>query len=213
MGVRPRLVVLALLALLVLGQQVLSHGLLTDLDRVVEDWLVPRRDNALTDLARTVTWLGAPTLVVPVLALLTLAAAVRHRSWTEPLRVAVLLLALAVTVLVLKDVVARPAAHGGTTHGGAWPSGHTATATVVWGCAVRLLRPAPRLARVLDVGVPALVAVCLLLAGYHVVTDVLAGFALGTLLLQLLGPRGSAQDARAAPSTRAPAATSGRGGR
>lgn len=179
---------LALLVLVGTGQQVVSGGPLTRLDRTVEDWLVPRRDNALTGLAELVTWLGAPSLVVPLLVLLVLVLGVRQKSLRVPLRVGLALLVLAGSVLVLKDVIARPAAHGGTTHGGAWPSGHTATATVVWGCVVALLPPARPLARLLDVGLPVLVAGCLVVAGYHQVTDVVAGFALGRLLLQVLGP-------------------------
>ncbi len=201
-GVRARLTAGPLLVLLVIGQQVVTDGPLTRLDRTVEDWLVPRRDNPLTEAARLVTWLGGASLVVPLLVLLALALGVRQRSLRVPARVGAVLVALAVSVLVLKGVIARPAAHGGTTHGGAWPSGHTATATVVWGCVVRLLQPDRRLARLLDVGVPLAVAACLVVAGYHQVSDVLAGFALGTVLLQVVVPTDAVRpvDARAAPA-------------
>jgi len=201
-GVRALRSATALLVLVVIGQQVVTEGPLTRLDRTVEDWLVPRRDNLVTEVARLVTWLGGPGLVVSLLALLAVGIGMRQRSLRVPLRVGAVLVALALSVLVLKDVIARPAAHGGTTHGGAWPSGHTATATVVWGCVVRLLRPDRRLARLLDVGIPAAVAGCLVVAGYHQVSDVLAGFALGTVLLELAVPRDAVRpvDARAGPA-------------
>lgn len=202
-GVRPWRALPALLVLVAIGQQVVTGGLLTRLDRTAEDWLVPRRDNPVTELARLVTWLGGPSLVVPLLVLLAFGVGLRQRSLRVPWRVGAVLVALGVSVLVLKGVIARPAAHGGTTHGGAWPSGHTATATVVWGCVVRVLRPDRRLARLLDVGIPAAVAVCLVVAGYHQVSDVLAGFALGTVLLQLVVPVHSVSpvvDTRGAPT-------------
>jgi undecaprenyl-diphosphatase len=157
-------------------------------------------------LARLGTELGAAVLVVPLLAVLVAVVARRQRSWRAPLRVGAVLVALAVSVLALKALIARPAAHGGTTHGGAWPSGHTATATVVWGCVVRLLRPDRLLARLLDVVLPAVVAMCLVVAGYHQVSDVVAGFALGTVLLQVFFPApAETGDARAAPADHAPA--------
>lgn len=187
-GVRTWRAAVALLVLVAVGQQVVSDGPMTRLDRTVEDWLVPRRDGLGGHLARLVTELGAPGLVVPPLVLLVVAVAVRQRSLRVPLRVGAVLVALAVSVLVLKAVIARPAAHGGTTHGGAWPSGHTATATVVWGCVVRLLRPDRLVARLLDVVLPLVVAACLVVAGYHQVSDVVAGFALGTLLLEVFLP-------------------------
>ena len=171
--------------LVLLGEQVLLGGPVVRLDRRVEAWLVPRRDNALVHTARHLIDLGRPTVAVPLLVLLVLGTALHRRAPGELLRPLVAVVALTVTVLVLKDLVGRPSPHGATSNGGAWPSGHATTATVVWGCAAAALRLPPRSARLLGVGVPVLVGVCLVLAGYHQVSDVLAGWALGGLLLVL----------------------------
>ncbi|HEU0104393.1 MAG TPA: phosphatase PAP2 family protein [Mycobacteriales bacterium] len=171
------------LLLVLLGQQVVAGGPLVRLDRAIETALVPHRDNITTELAKLLSRLGDAALVVPLLVALAVAVGLRHRSWRLPLRSVALIVALTVAVLLLKDLVGRPAPHGATTHGGAWPSGHTATATVVWGAAARLLhlrRPARLWTAV---GIPVLVGTCLVLAGYHQVGDVLAGWALGALLL------------------------------
>ena len=174
--------------LVVLGEQVLRSGPVARLDRRVEDWLVPRRDNPLPDTAVRLTDLGRPTVAVPLLVLLVVGLAVRRRAPAELVRPLVAVVALTVSVLVLKDLVGRPSPHGSTSSGGAWPSGHATTATVVWGCAVQALRLPVRAARAVAVGVPALVGVCLVLGGYHLVSDVLAGWALGALLLVLTAP-------------------------
>lgn len=182
----PRLLLWALVAVLaLLGEQVLLGGPVVRLDRRVETWLVPRRDNGLTDVARHLTDLGLPSVAVPLLVLLVVGLAVHRHSPGELLRPLVAVVALTVGVLVLKDLVGRPSPHGSTSSGGAWPSGHTTTATVVWGCAVQALRLPRRAARVVSAGVPFVVGVCLVLAGYHLVSDVLAGWALGALLLVL----------------------------
>lgn len=160
------------LVLLLLGWQVTARGPLTGLDRVVEDWLVPRRDGTAGHLARLLLHLGEPVLVVPVFLLVAL---VRGRA--SLVRAVALTVALGVAVLALKGLVARPPAHHPHAVGHAWPSGHAATATVVWGS----LRSRPSLA----VLVPLVVGVCLVVGGYHQVTDVLAGWALGGLLLVL----------------------------
>ena len=174
--------VAALLLLVVLGEQVVTSGPLTRLDRDVESFLVPHRANAGVELARQLTWLGNPTLMVPLLLALTAVVALRRRSWLVPLRVLALLVALAVTVLTLKGVIARPAPHGGDKHGGAWPSGHAATATVVWGAVARLLTLRGGSALAVQ-AIAGAVGVCLVLAGYHQVSDVVAGWALGAALL------------------------------
>ncbi len=177
-----RLPVLLVLLLLVLGEQVVLGGPVVRLDRAVESALVPHRDNALVALARVLTELGDPTLVVPLLLVGVVllprrGAALRH--------VVVLVAVLAAAVLGLKAGVGRPAAHGGSAHGGSWPSGHTTTAVVVWGTAARLLLRRPTAVLLARWVVPPLVGVSLVLAGFHQVSDVLAGFALGALLLVL----------------------------
>ena len=101
-----RLPVLLVLLLLVLGEQVVLGGPVVRLDRAVESALVPHRDNALVALARVLTELGDPTLVVPLLLVGVVllprrGAALRH--------VVVLVAVLAAAVLGLKAAsVGRP---------------------------------------------------------------------------------------------------------
>ena len=177
-----RLPALLVLVLLLLGEQVLLGGPAVRLDTAVETALVPHRDNALVAVARILTELGDPALVVPLLLVGVVllprrGAALRH--------VVVLVAVLAAAVLGLKAGVGRPAAHGAAAHGGSWPSGHTTTAVVVWGTAARLLLRRPAAVLAARWVVPPVVGVSLVLAGYHQVSDVLAGFALGALLLVL----------------------------
>lgn len=70
-----------------------------------------------------------------------------------------LLVGLAVSAMLLKYAVDRPAAHGSRAYGGTWPSGHTATATVVWGTLARLLPQRRAVDLGLRAGIPLLVGV------------------------------------------------------
>jgi membrane-associated phospholipid phosphatase len=190
-----------LLVLVFLTVNVLAHGPMLSLDQHIR--------SAVQDAARSpgwrwlgdspagpawlLTYLGATFLAVPVLAVTALALAVRRQT-VRPLVAAVVGVALLLlTVFLGKIIIGRPGpglaavAPGGL---GAFPSGHTATACVCLSLAVLLLVDGQP-ARVRRIGLAALAAVWLLVGAalvwcdYHWFTDVVAGWALSALVLQV----------------------------
>ncbi|PPS71343.1 MULTISPECIES: phosphatase PAP2 family protein [Streptomyces] len=173
--------------------QVVADGPLVRLDERLSRVLVnpDRCSELLADL-------GNVQVAVPVLAVALGYAAVRHRRtgadrWWLPVAGAALLMALVPALVVpLKELTARPGTPAVPPGIGYYPSGHTATAAVAYGCATLLLLPWLRttLAR------RSLVAVCVALVlgasyglvrrGYHWPLDVLASWCLCTVLLAAL---------------------------
>ncbi len=195
----------ALLALAVLLEQVLINGPVARLDHLLEHTLAGTRITPLQTVASWLTWLGNPFFMVRALIGLALVVGFHRRTW-RPLFIAVVAVAvLTATVLSLKSAVALPGPSGHLPgDGGSWPSGHTTTAVVVWGLAAKLVSPARTRWRIaLSAGVPALVGLTLVYGGYHWLSDVLAGWILGPLLLTLIvaltsgrAPRPTAVDLR-----------------
>ena len=133
-----------------------------------------------------------------VMVLLAVGAAVvlalSRRTWRPVAQVAVLLVLLGGAVVGSKYAFGRAMPPVDGLHVGrdrSYPSGHSATAAVLWGLLARLAvehRLRPVLAgplRALRWAAPALTAAALMLLGYHWLTDVLAGLALGILLLRV----------------------------
>ncbi|MFF2999343.1 phosphatase PAP2 family protein [Streptomyces sp. NPDC057950] len=170
--------------------QVAAHGPLARADERLSRSLVhpDRVSELLADL-------GGVPVAVPVLAVvlgyvaLSARAAGRERWWL-PSAVAAGLMAVVPAVIVpLKELVARPGPPVMGPGTGFYPSGHTATAVVAYGCATLLLLPRLRTARARR-GLPALclalnlaVAFGLVRRGYHWPLDVLASWCLGAVLL------------------------------
>lgn len=141
--------------------------------------------------------LGNVPVAVPVLALAAGYAARRARAagadrWWRPAAAAALLIALVPAVVVpLKELTDRPGTPVVPPATGYFPSGHTATAAVAYGCAALLLLPWLRRAAVRG----GLVALCaalnlgvgfgLVRRGYHWPLDVLASWCLCAVLLTL----------------------------
>jgi membrane-associated phospholipid phosphatase len=158
---------------------VLAGGPLSRLDGRVSDLV--RSDARWLDLLLV---LGDRFVVVPVV-LVWLAVVARRRRSRQPLvRLAVLGLATAVTVYALKAGIAREPPPGLLSTGPprSYPSGHTATAVVLWGLLADVVRTRPTavLARL----APAVTVLGMLLRDYHWVTDMVAAAALGVVLLQ-----------------------------
>ncbi|BBC32596.1 PAP2 family protein [Streptomyces graminofaciens] len=170
--------------------QVLTHGPLARADERLSDSLVHRGDATqfLADL-------GNVTVAVPVLAVVAAYAAWRARAtggdhwWRRPAAAALLMAAVPLWVVPLKELIARsgPAIMGPGT--GFYPSGHTATASMAYGGAVLLLLPRLRgalarralvvLALVVNLGV----GFGLVRQGYHWPFDVVASWCVCALLL------------------------------
>ncbi len=189
------------LILVVLTVNVLVHGPLTGLDERIRAVVLARADTPrwrwLSDApqrpAVLLTDLGMTTVAVPVLAAVALALAIRRRT-IRPLLTALMgVVLLLATVIPMKIIINRagpglpPVAPGQL---GVFPSGHTSTACVCFSLAVVMLvagQPArvryPALAglAVLWLAVGAALVWC----DYHWFTDVVAGWALSGLLLQL----------------------------
>jgi membrane-associated phospholipid phosphatase len=139
----------------------------------------------IADVARVVTYLGAPLVVTAVTILVALLL-----WWRRERRLALYVVATRIAAVVvsggLKAVVHRarpvlphPVAHA---HGYSFPSGHALGSAAFWGSialvghAKALSRPA---ALAVAVVLPVLVAATRVLLGVHYVTDVVGGLALG----------------------------------
>jgi membrane-associated phospholipid phosphatase len=173
--------------------QVVADGPLLRVDRRLSGALV-RPDGASKLLAD----LGGVQIAVPVLVAVMVYAAVRARRtgvdhWWRPAVSAGAVMALVPALVVpLKELTARPGTPVVPPGTGYYPSGHTATAAVAYGCATLLLLPLIRTAA----GRRALIAGCvavnagvgfgLVRHGYHWPLDVLASWCLCAVLLGLL---------------------------
>ncbi|KOX03717.1 membrane protein [Streptomyces sp. NRRL B-1140] len=173
--------------------QVVVDGPLVRLDERLSRVLVnpDRCSELLADL-------GNVPVAVPVLALALGYVAIRHRRagtdrWWLPVAAGALLMALVPALVVpLKELTARPGTPAVPPATGYYPSGHTATAVVAYGCATLLLLPWLRTAPARR----ALVALCVVLIlgasyglvrrGYHWPLDVVGSWCLCTVLLSAL---------------------------
>ncbi|MES5817385.1 phosphatase PAP2 family protein [Streptomyces sp. RG80] len=171
--------------------QVVADGPLLRLDRRLSDALVhPDRASAfLADL-------GNVQVAVPVLAVALVYVALRARRagtdrwWFPPLAAAGLMALVPALVIPLKELTDRHGTSVVPPSTGFYPSGHTATAAIAYGCATMLLVPyLPRARR-------ALIALCgvlvlgvsfgLVRRGYHWPLDVVASWCLSVVLLSSL---------------------------
>jgi membrane-associated phospholipid phosphatase len=141
----------------------------------------------VVDLFRLVTRLGDPWLLLGTLAVLYVVA---DRLALDRRRVACVLaaafLALGVT-LALKAAFALPRPPGAAEAGFGFPSGHALGATVVWGAGAVFLDVGRRRRRLALAGlvVPA-VAVSRVVIGVHYLVDVVAGVAVGAVVVGLV---------------------------
>jgi len=188
--VRVRLLAAAAVLLLVTAD-VLAGGPLSRLDVRVSD----RVEAAGLSGARwpdVLLVLGdRPGMIAVVLV--ALAWLCRRDRTVEPLvRLAVLGLATVVAVYALKVGIARPPPPGLQDAGPprSYPSGHTATAVVLWSllahCVAERPRAGPsvRVTAVLAWLMPVVTVAGMLLADYHWVTDIVAGAAVAVVLVQ-----------------------------
>ncbi|MGR6973030.1 phosphatase PAP2 family protein [Streptomyces cynarae] len=175
---------------LLLTWQVVAQGPLARADRRLSGDLVrpDRVSGALADL-------GNVSVAVPVLAVVLACVARRARRagarrwWLPSVAAAVLMAAVPVVVVPLKDLVARPGPPLMGPATGFFPSGHTATAAVAYGAAALVLWPWLRTAYArrgvllaclaLNLGV----GFGLVRHGYHWLLDVVASWCLCAVLL------------------------------
>jgi undecaprenyl-diphosphatase len=186
---------LALPALLfaLITWQVVADGPLVRLDERLSRVLVnpDRCSELLADL-------GNVQVAVPILAAALGYVAVRHRRagtdrWWLPVAAGALLMALVPALVVpLKELTDRPGTPVVPPGTGYYPSGHTATAAVAYGCATLLLLPRLRTALARRTLVTLCVALVLgasyglVRRGYHWPLDVVGSWCLCSVLLTSL---------------------------
>jgi undecaprenyl-diphosphatase len=150
------------------------------------------RTSWLIDIAEAVTRLGSAAIVWPLAGLCAIVLAARRR-WTE---VGVLVAGMLITVLgvhELKDAVDRPRPDGGlvSASGSSFPSAHAAYSTFyVWLAVTIVMRLRVGMARgtavvVTGIALTALVGFSRVFLGVHYLSDVNAGWALGSAAFSL----------------------------
>jgi membrane-associated phospholipid phosphatase len=149
-------------------------------------WLIEYRLSP----ARVLVNLGDSRVAVPVLLLTAVALSVRRRS-PGPLAAAGLaVILLLVTVIPAKIILGRPSPGLGPVAAGGWgafPSGHTTTGSVCYVLTALLIagraRRARRAAVAAAMTLSFLIGIALVWRDFHWFTDVLAGWALATLIV------------------------------
>jgi membrane-associated phospholipid phosphatase len=194
---RPLVAVAAMWTVALIAAGLLLTGPLADsgivrTDLAIERWLAEHRSGALDALAEAGTWFSE-TFVVPVVLLVAIVAA-----WRKSTNVAApVFLALAVAgeklmYLIASVVVGRdrpPVPTVGTTYAtSSFPSGHVASAITLYGgialvVTARRSHAARRIALVIVGVVAAVVAVCRMYAGFHYLSDCIAGALTGVVWL------------------------------
>jgi len=182
------------LGLVLLTSLVALGGPIVRLDRWVDDTL-PRRHGGpapLHAMAAVVSQVGNPAATVALLLAVAVLWAVWSRALWPVAAAAPAVVALTVTVLLGKWLLARPGPPGNDLEDslGYFPSGHTATACVCAGTlAVLVARRHPRWRRGVTLaaaGWTVLVAWSMVWLHFHWLSDVLGGALLAALLLWLL---------------------------
>ena len=197
-GGSPALLFAALLVFVLVTVDVLVGGPLTHLDRAASDWarstglVGPSWQRPGRRVADALVNFGdrevAGIVVVAAIGWICL----RARTVVPLVRLAVLAGVTASIVLALKYGIGRPAPSdvGGSARLVSYPSGHTATAVILWGTLYSIVAAYPRYAVSRQVAwllgwlAPLLVMVGMVLRDYHWVTDLVAAAALCTVLLQ-----------------------------
>ena len=168
-------------------------------DLALADWVDTVDLRGMT-APNAVLWLltqtGGRGTILVVIGALTLYVMRQRRVWQPLLRVLVAFVLLTVVVYALKIGLGRTAPGSGASilyvDGRSYPSGHSANAVLWWGLAVWLVRSyglpawAVRLFTVVALAAPVLTSLSMLALNYHWLTDVLAGVALGIVLLRVL---------------------------
>jgi membrane protein DedA with SNARE-associated domain/membrane-associated phospholipid phosphatase len=177
-----------------ISQDVVGHEELALIDPRIHQWVVNHRAHGLDVFFKTVTWLGASVVTLPVLAVVGTALAWRRRTWVPLLDIALVYGTAVLLHAVAAQDVRRPrpptADQLVPAYSWAYPSGHTTQAVAAWGILSLLLAArASARARVL-VGITAVSAVLLVAAsrvylGVHWATDVLGAAAMTTAVLSI----------------------------
>ncbi|MFG2639072.1 phosphatase PAP2 family protein [Streptomyces sp. NPDC048362] len=189
----PSLLGIPAIVMVLITWQVVSHGPLLNFDALVSRALMhPDRFSELLSA------LGDVQIAVPVFAFAAGYTAWRgwicglSRWWAPPSVAATQMAVLPAIVVPLKDWTARPGTAAVPPGVGYFPSGHTATAAIAYGCLALLLLPWLRspTARRATVGMCAALVLAvsygLVRRGWHWPLDVVASWCICTVLLTIL---------------------------
>ena len=177
-----------MLVFVLLARAFVAGGLVVSFDDDVSRWVADNLPGSVEWIARVVTWFGGAigAGVVTVVAVAVL--------WRSSRRAGALfgggaVVGITVLVAVLKNVYERARPDLGTVialpHSYSFPSGHAATAVVLYGALAILLaeRASSRLRAVAWLGGAAVLTLAIgasrVLLNVHFVSDVAAGFAVG----------------------------------
>lgn len=197
---RRRALALVLVALLAtagfaaLAQAYVDGGTLVELDLRVEAWVAGNMPGGPEWVARVFSWIGG-VIGITIIVVGCLVALVRGRSRMDALFILVLIASVQIAVYVLKGAFDRPRPDAGSPimvpHSASFPSGHAATGIAVFGAlgiiAARrqLTRARAAIALVLGFGAGVAIGASRIVLNVHYVSDVLAGFCLGTAILAI----------------------------
>ena len=186
----PAVVVISGAAVFVALTVVVWTGTTNGMDAAVERFASRHQTGGGLTAARLMTDLFSPGVDALVLLIGAGVLSVRQRR-ARPIVVAICALALvSAVVLGVKDAIDRPLPHSHGVPDQGFPSGHTAATACFLGLLALLTsRDAPRLRARLLVAVATLsvlVALALVSAGFHWLTDTVASLALGVAVVGAL---------------------------
>jgi len=186
--VEAALAAVGMLVFVLLARAFVAGGLVVSFDDDVSRWVADNVPSSIEWIARVVTWLGGAVGAgaVTVVAVAWLWRASRR---ADALFVGGAVVGITVLVAVLKNVYERARPDLGTVialpHSYSFPSGHAATAVVLYGALAILLAerassPFRAVAWLVGAAVLALaIGASRVLLNVHFVSDVVAGFAVG----------------------------------
>lgn len=200
LAVASAVAAVAVVTLLVAAEDVVEKDGIAVHDPTGLAWFVDHRSSAAVEMARVVTWLGSAS----VLVLVTVVAGyvLWRRGWALVLTVAPVVAGVASVVgaSAAKQIFGRPRPPAGlrlvVATEPAFPSGHATSSTAVYltialVVAAVLRRPAARVAVVaVAMALAGAVGLSRLTLGVHWPSDVVAGWALGTLVAVVVSTLG-----------------------
>lgn len=186
---------LAVWAFAGLTQDVVGHDELALVDPLFENWVVAHRTAGVSSAMQIVTWLGSTAVIVPLMLVAVVGLVARRRDWRSAALLVAAVAGAAGLYNTVKPVVGQPRPPAtlwiGHFGGAAFPSGHATQGVAFYGMLALLLSTGRSLrARTLIWMSAAVIALAIgasrIYLGAHWLSDVLAGYALGTAWVALI---------------------------